>query len=280
MFARTRLTALCNLRRWALPCATALALTGCATQPTSPALAIDDSIQSIGHSSRVRYIVLHYTSVDTPTSLKILSEGKVSTHYLITDDTVPHIYRLVDEGRTAWHAGESRWLEQTALNSLSIGIELVNGGRLDHPSGKRSWSPYHEAQIQALTVLLRELIDRHNVLPENIVGHSDIAPQRKTDPGPLFPWKHLAEQGIGRWQNEAVVLANKAALQHQPLPSVAWFQDQLTALGYASPRHGKLDRATQNVIAAFQMHYRPLRYDGQPDRETAAILMALLPAKH
>jgi len=264
-----------RLGRLAALAAAALALAGCAGRQGPPGLPIDDSIAAVSHDSRVRYIVLHYTSAAGPRALDLLSRGGVSAHYLITDDARPHIYRLVDETRSAWHAGDSRWYEQAWLNPTSIGIELVNTGRNDHAHGAPGWQPYPDAQIQALVLLLRDLIARHGVHPENIVGHSDIAPQRKTDPGPLFPWKRLADAGIGRWYDEAQAAAHWVTLQRQGVPDAAWFQRQLARLGYACPQHGKLDRATRNVIAAFQMHYRPANYDGQPDAETAAIMMAL-----
>lgn len=264
-----------RLRRLAALAAAALALAGCAGRQGPPGLHIDDSIAAVSHDSRVRYIVLHYTSAAGPRALDLLSRGGVSAHYLITDDARPHIYRLVDETRSAWHAGDSRWYEQAWLNPTSIGIELVNTGRNDQAHGAPAWQPYPDAQIQALVLLLRDLIARHGVHPENIVGHSDIAPQRKTDPGPLFPWKRLADAGIGRWYDEAQAAAHWVTLQRQGVPDAAWFQRQLARLGYACPQHGRLDRATRNVIAAFQMHYRPANYDGQPDAETAAIMMAL-----
>jgi len=270
------MTAARPLRRLAtLAAITALALGGCAGPQAPGGLRIDDSVAAVSHDSRVRYIVLHYTSTDGPRSLDLLSRGGVSAHYLITDDAHPHVYRLVDETRSAWHAGDSHWYQQAWLNPMSIGIELVNTGRNDRAGGAPGWQPYPDAQIQTLVLLLRDLVARHGVHPENIVGHSDIAPQRKTDPGPLFPWKQLAQAGIGRWYDEAQAAANWVTLQRQGVPDAAWFQRQLARLGYACPQHGKLDRATRNVIAAFQMHYRPARYDGQPDAETAAIMMAL-----
>lgn len=255
--------------------AAALALAGCAAPQSPTKLQIDESIKAVGQDSRVRHIVLHYTAANAETSLKLLSQGKVSSHYLITDNAHPHVYRLVDEARTAWHAGESRWLNQISVNPVSIGIELVNGGRTDTAHGQTTWEPYAGPQIQTLILLLQDLIARHGIRPENIVGHSDIAPQRKTDPGPLFPWKQLAQAGIGRWYDEALAATNWVTLQQQGMPNIAWFQDGLTRLGYTSPQHGKLDRETRNVIAAFQMHYRPGLYDGTPDAETAAIMMAL-----
>ncbi|WP_255592345.1 N-acetylmuramoyl-L-alanine amidase [Bordetella sp. BOR01] len=250
-------------------------LGGCASHRAPPTLDIDDSISAVSQDSRVRYIVLHYTSTNGPHSLELLSQGGVSAHYLITDEARPHVYRLVDETRSAWHAGASSWYEQVSLNPVSIGIELVNAGRRDAAGDATRWQPYPDAQVQVLILLLRDLIARHGVHPENIVAHSDIAPQRKTDPGPLFPWKRLADAGLGRWYDEAQAAAHWVTLQRQGVPEVAWFQQQLARLGYACPQHGRLDRATRNVLAAFQMHYRPADYDGKPDAETAAIMMAL-----
>ncbi|MVW71911.1 MULTISPECIES: N-acetylmuramoyl-L-alanine amidase [unclassified Bordetella] len=267
-----------TLLRWpALLCASlTLALAGCAAPRAPTSLRIDDSIRAVSQDSRVRYIVLHYTSANNEVSLRLLSQGNVSSHYLITDTPRPQVYRLVDESRTAWHAGESRWFKQVSVNPVSIGIELVNQGRTDLPQGQATWEPYSENQIQALILLLKDLIARHGVKPENIVGHSDIAPQRKTDPGPLFPWKRLAQAGIGRWYDEARAATYWVSLQQQGVPDIAWFQRQLELLGYACPQTGKLDRETKNVLAAFQMHYRPHDYQGKPDAETAAIMMALL----
>lgn len=268
----------------AAPIACLLALAGCAAR--GPAgLDLDTSITAVSQSSRVRAVVLHYTSTGNENSLKILSERKVSAHYLITDTPRPRVYRLVDETRAAWHASISAWYDQSTMNSTSIGIELVNpgwtngegnwtrGGHGDTDS--RHWAPYSDAQIETLIVLLRDIVARHGIAPENIVGHSDIAPQRKVDPGPLFPWQRLAQAGLGRWYDEAGAAAHLARLQTEGVPDIAWFQGQLARLGYATPQSGVLDTATRNVLAAFQMHYRPARHDGQPDAETATIMLAL-----
>jgi len=169
----------------------------------------------------------------------------------------------------------SSWYGNIAMNSTSIGIEIVNPGWTEGSNGERVWHPYDDRQVRALTILLRDIIRRHNIVPENVVGHSDIAPQRKVDPGPLFPWKTLADAGIGRWYNEAGAAQHLARLQIEGVPDVAWFQKQLQRLGYASPQDGTLDRATINTLAAFQMHYRPALHDGQPDAETAAIMLAM-----
>lgn len=235
-------------------------------------LRIDDSHTAAGQNSRVQYIVLHYTSADLNRSLQLLTETEVSSHYLI-GEAPPTIYRLVDENRRAWHAGDSQWQGRTWLNGTTIGIELVNQGFYDTPAG-RYWQPFAPAQIEALIALLKDIMQRHQLSPGSILAHSDIAPQRKVDPGPLFPWKRLAEAGLMPWPDDSAV-AHQQALFSASLPSVQWFQEQLVRQGYAVPLHGELDQATRNVIAAFQMKYRPARYDGEPDAQTAALLVVL-----
>lgn len=242
-------------------------LAGCASGPR-----IDTRHASVGHDSRVQFIVLHYTSSGLERSLEILKGDGVSSHYLINESPAT-IYRLVDEDRRAWHAGDSQWKGRTWLNSSSIGIELVNRGYIEGEHG-RLWYPYSDEQIDALIVLLKDIMHRHGLKPGAIIGHSDIAPQRKVDPGPLFPWKRLADAGLLPWPDAAVV-ARQRSLYALQLPDVAWFQAQLAAQGYKLPEHGELDVETRNVIAAFQMKYRPTRFDGEPDAETAAILAAL-----
>ncbi|MNQ50171.1 N-acetylmuramoyl-L-alanine amidase AmiD precursor [compost metagenome] len=242
-------------------------LAGCASGPR-----IDDRYTAIGQNSRVQYIVLHYTSTDLPRSLRLLTEEDVSSHYLI-GEAPPTIYRLVDENRRAWHVGDSQWQGRTWLNGTSIGIELVNQGYYEGPAG-RYWQPYAPAQIDALIELLEDIVRRHQLPPGSILGHSDVAPQRKVDPGPLFPWKRLADAGLLPWP-DAQAVAQQQALFAKSLPTVAWFQQQLQRHGYQVPTHGELDEATRNVLAAFQMKYRQARYDGEPDAETAALLMVL-----
>lgn len=242
-------------------------LAGCSNAPS-----IDTRFQAVGQNSRVQYIILHYTSTDLAHSLLLLSQGEVSSHYLI-GESPPTIYRLVDEDRRAWHAGDSQWQGRTWLNGTSIGIELVNQGFTEAPQG-RDWQPFAPAQIDALILLLKDIVQRHQLPLGSILAHSDIAPQRKVDPGPLFPWKRLADAGLLPWPDAAEV-ARQQALFLASLPSVAWFQAQLARQGYAVPQHGALDQATRNVLIAFQMKYRQARYDGEPDAETAALLLVL-----
>jgi N-acetylmuramoyl-L-alanine amidase len=245
-----------------------LLVAGCASGPE-----IDTRYSAVAQDSRAQFIVLHYTSTDFEHSLELLSRGEVSSHYLI-DRAPAKIYRLVDENRRAWHAGESEWQGRTWLNSSSIGIELVNPGYEQTADGRRLWYPYPEPQIDALILLLKDIMQRHGLKPGAIIGHSDIAAQRKVDPGPLFPWKRLADAGLLPWPDARLVAAHREVFS-RALPATEWFQTQLAQQGYRVPRHGMLDEETRNVIAAFQMKYRPARFDGMPDAETAAILAAL-----
>ncbi|UUC50321.1 N-acetylmuramoyl-L-alanine amidase [Pseudomonas citronellolis] len=235
-------------------------------------LEIDREHPSRNQDSRVQYIIIHYTSADLPRSLQLLTRGEVSAHYLIGANP-PTIYQLVDENRRAWHAGQSEWQGRTWLNSTSIGIELVNPGYRETPEG-RVWTPYPQGQIDALILLLKDIVKRQGITAEHILGHSDIAPQRKVDPGPAFPWKRLADAGLIPWPQPGD-LAHRLAELNGQLPAPGWFQQQLARHGYAVPLDGQLDEATRNVIAAFQMRYRPARFDGVPDLETAALLLAV-----
>jgi len=200
-------------------------------------------------------LVLHYTELPLKESLDILRDGarelRVSSHYVLDLDGTA--YRLVPEDRTAWHAGKSWWRGRESLNGTSIGIEIVNlhGDRHDYP----------REQIEALIELCQEIVARHPaIVPRNVVGHSDIAPQRKIDPGRRFPWKTLAEQGIGLWPKAGT----------RPLDGD--FQRALQRFGYAPP----LAVPPREIVKAFQRHYRPSRVDGIVDPETRSQLAGLL----
>jgi N-acetylmuramoyl-L-alanine amidase len=238
----------------------------------SSGLKIDTGHPSANYDSRVQFVVVHYTSASLDRSLALLTHGEVSAHYLIGDGPAV-TYKLVDESQRAWHAGESEWDGRTWLNSSSIGIEIVNPGYRDTPTG-RLWYPYSEAQIQALIVLLKDIVKRNHIEPRHVIGHSDIAPLRKLDPGPLFPWKRLAQEGLGIWPDEQQV-AQRQAQMMGVVPNIVWFQQQLALLGYPTPQTGELDIATRHVLAAFQMHYRPQKFDGEPDLQSAAMLQIL-----
>jgi len=256
-------------------------LAGCVSNPPRATLAdgrpVDTRYTAVGQDSRVQFLILHATEENLADSLRILTQQDVSAHYLLTDDNPPVAYRLVDENRRAWHAGASQWGAATQLNASSIGIEIVHPASQCLPDGSVLQAPYPPQQIEALVQLVKAIVARHQIRPERILGHSDIAPQRKTDPGPAFPWRRLADEGLIPWPDAQRVAALLPGYQ-QDLPDVAWFQAGLARWGYAVPATGTLDDATRAVVAAFQMKYRPARHDGQPDAETAALLQALLQA--
>lgn len=265
-----------------LPFASTLAmlalLAGCATAPPPGGPTIDRSLVSKGQNSRVRFVVLHYTVADVQRSIMLLTEKEVSAHYLLTDGATPKIYGLVDEKNSAWHAGLSSWKNYTNLNNSSIGIEIVNPGFTETPDGKRTYYPFPQAQIDLLVPLLKDIVARHQVAPENILGHSDIAPQRKQDPGPLFPWKQLADAGLVAWPEASLVAAMRTKYENN-VPDAVWFQKRLAQHGYAVPQTGVFDQATHNVLVAFQTKYRQANFDGVPDAESAAILDVLTAPK-
>ena len=251
-------------------------LAGCATP------AADTRFSAQGQDSRVLFVVLHFTGESLADSLHILTRQAVSAHYLIGDESPPVVYRLVDESQRAWHAGDSAWQGHAQLNASSIGIEIVNPGGLTSADGSRVFAPYAPAQIAALIPLLRGIVARHAIRPGRILGHSDIAPQRKIDPGPALPWRALADAGLLPWPTLAQVALQRSLLQARwpdGLPAAAWWQQTLAQLGYSVPAHGSLDAATRRVIAVFQMKYRPARHDGEPDPETAAWLQAVAAAE-
>jgi N-acetylmuramoyl-L-alanine amidase len=241
-------------------------LAGCATPY------IDKTYIAIGQDSRAQFLILHYTHEDFPTSLKLLTEGQVSSHYLVNNNP-PTIYSLVDENRRAYHAGVSYWKGATQLNASSIGIEIVNRGYDDTPTG-RVWYDYPQEQMDAVIALVKKIVKDHDIKPERILGHSDIAPGRKVDPGPRFPWKQLADAGLIPWPDANMVAAKKIAFDMQ-LPDTAWFQQKLSQHGFAVPLNGEFDKRTQEVVSAFQMKYRQTNFDGTPDAETAALLDVL-----
>ncbi len=255
--------------------ALALLLAGCGTTPgTRGAYQINDSMTATGQNSRIDMIVLHYTAGSSTTALAVLTNKDVSAHYVVTDDSPPLVYRLVNENMSAWHAGESSWYGRTYINPRSIGIEIVHPGWERNGNGGMGM-PYPPAQMDVVIALTRDIARRYGVAPENIIGHSDVAPLRKQDPGPAFPWRQLAQAGLGRWYDETAVLKYQAAFTKKGVPDAKWFQTQLKRVGYAVPETGRLDPNTKNVISAFQMHYRPEQVSGLPDAQTAARLQAL-----
>jgi len=253
-------------------------LAGCTTVPapvTSGGVPIDTSRSARGQDSRVLFLVLHYTVADFPIAMKVLTEHEVSAHYLLSDETPPRIFRLVDESRRAWHSGASAWKGHRMLNASSIGIEIVHPGFKLGPDKERIYQPFSEAQMQVLIPLLQDIVKRHGIRPDRILGHGEVTPSYKEDPGPTFPWRRLAELGITPPWPEATRVAAQRERFDALLPDIAWFQRALAQHGYAVETTGQMDEQTQRVLMNFQMRYRPERHDGAPDAETAALLHVL-----
>jgi N-acetylmuramoyl-L-alanine amidase len=264
--------------RWlsALTLGLLLALAGCASVSTTPGgVPIDTSRSAKGQDSRVLFLVIHYTVADRPQSLHILTQQDVSAHYLLTDESPPRIYRLVDETQRAWHSGVSGWKGHRLLNASSIGIEIVHPGFKLGPDKQRIYQPFPQAQIDALVPLVKDIVQRHAIRPERILGHGEVTPSYKEDPGPTFPWKLFADQGITPpWPDAARVAAQRVLYETQ-LPDAAWFQAALQQWGYVIERTGVWDEQSRRVLMNFQMRYRPTQYSGQPDAESAALLQVL-----
>jgi N-acetylmuramoyl-L-alanine amidase len=215
-------------------------------------------------------IVLHYTGmIDGPAALARLTDpqAKVSAHYMVEEDG--RVFALVPEERRAWHAGKSFWRGETDINAASIGVEIVNPG---HEFGYR---PFPGAQIATVIDLLVEVRSRWTIPDDRILGHSDVAPHRKTDPGELFPWKRLAEAGHGLWVEPSPAPGAPLAEGDEGL-GVFTLRSGLARLGYDCPRTGAYDADLAVIVRAFQRHWRPERVDGVADGETRARLMALL----
>jgi N-acetylmuramoyl-L-alanine amidase len=213
----------------------------------------------------VDMLILHYTGMQTAdAALDRLCDpaAKVSAHYLVEEDGT--IWRLVEESARAWHAGVSSWRGRGDINGASIGIELVNPG---HEFGYR---PFPEAQMAALESLALAILARHPIPARHVLGHSDVAPQRKQDPGEFFDWLRLARAGIGLWPDFSAAM--------HTLNRVAELQAALARIGYACPASGVLDDESRAVIMAFQRHFRPALCDGMMDPETARRIAILADA--
>ena len=260
----------------------ALLLTGCAGEKgivDKDGYQLDTRHQAQAAYPRIKVLVIHYTADDFDSSLATLTDKNVSSHYLIPSVPPlhrgkPRILQLVPEQDLAWHAGISFWRGATRINDTSIGIELENRG-WQKSAGDKYFAPFEPAQIQALIPLAKDIIARYNIKPQNVVAHADIAPQRKDDPGPLFPWRALAAQGIGAWPDAQRVnfyLAGRAP--HTPV-EMASLLDLLSRYGY-EVKPEMTAREQQRVVMAFQMHFRPTLWNGVADAETQAIAEALL----
>jgi N-acetylmuramoyl-L-alanine amidase len=208
---------------------------------------------------RIDLLVLHYTGMPSAAAAldRLCDPGsEVSAHYLVEEDGA--VWQLVDEARRAWHAGRGFWAGATNINDRSVGIELANPG---HEHGYRV---FPEAQLTSLEKLSRAILARHPISPGRVLGHSDVAPERKQDPGELFPWARLAQAGIGLWPDFAAPVSVPPSTD-----AVLAAQRDLARIGYDTRPSGQLDTTTTAVIAAFQRHWRPANCDGGLDAETA-----------
>jgi N-acetylmuramoyl-L-alanine amidase len=216
-------------------------------------------------------LLLHYTGMaSAEAALARLCDpaAEVSSHYLVMEDGA--VIQLVPEDRRAWHAGAASWAGETDINSCSIGIEIVNPG---HEGGL---PPYPERQIAAVTELCRAIVAHWGIAPHRVLGHSDVAPGRKEDPGELFPWDRLARAGIGHWVEPAPITGGAVLLPGDSAPEVEALQDALAFYGYGLATTGILDEPTREVVTAFQRHFRPARVDGAVDASTLATLGELI----
>jgi N-acetylmuramoyl-L-alanine amidase len=224
------------------------------------------------HGARPTILLLHYTGVATAErAIFWLSrpESKVSCHYVIDDAGV--ITQMVAEKDRAWHAGVGTWAGEDDVNSASIGIEIQNPG---HELG---YADFPDAQMQTVAALSLDVARRHSIRPERVLGHSDVAPTRKVDPGEKFDWAWLARAGVGHWVQPAPV-GDECGASLGGSRDVADVQWLLHRYGYGIQPTGELDTATEFVVKAFQRHFRPARVDGRIDRSTIDTLERLLAA--
>ncbi len=219
-------------------------------------------------------ILLHYTGMEsTEAALARLCDpvAAVSCHYLVFESG--EVVQLVPEIRRAWHAGVSIWQGETDINSHSIGIEIANPG---HDFG---YPDFPDTQIEAVTALCRDITARCSIRPERVLAHSDVAPDRKRDPGEKFPWRRLHESGVGLWIEPLAISAGPSLAPGDQGPAVQELQAALAEFGYGIDATGLYDERTLCVVTAFQRHFRPERVDGVADRSTIASLHALLTAR-
>ena len=218
-------------------------------------------------------LILHYTGMPTgEAALKrlLLPASEVSAHYLVWEDGA--IDQMVAESERAWHAGRGSWKGESDINSISIGVEIVNPG---HEGGL---PPFPAPQIAATIALARDICARWAIRPERVLAHSDVAPARRRDPGELFPWARLARGGVGLWTKPSPLSGGPLFAHAEEGPPARALQTMLALYGYGVDITGVYDRQTRQVVAAFQRHFRPERIDGEADASTVATLKALIQA--
>ena len=216
-------------------------------------------------------LILHYTGLESvERSIRILADPacEVSCHYVI--DEAGGIVQMVPEALRAWHAGVSCWSGETDINSHSIGIEIQNPG---HNNG---YPDFPQAQMKNVIALAKDIVTRHRIPDDRVLAHSDVAPQRKDDPGEKFDWQALARAGAAHWiAPEPLDTGEPLAVAGDTAAVVGETQRLLARYGYGCPQSGTLDAKTVKVVIAFQRRFRPARVDGRIDRSTYATLKRL-----
>ncbi|MEI0509840.1 N-acetylmuramoyl-L-alanine amidase [Brachyspira intermedia] len=279
-----------------------LAITSCNDENITPirtrkiAPKVSSAFKSPAYNLRIKYIILHYTALNDDLSFKVLTDPGVSAHYLITTKKDEPIYKLVDDGDRAWHAGITMFDNRYSMNDSSIGIEIVNLGflkkvtntyeELNRMTQKQrdelfftsydEYIEFEDSQIEKVAYLLKELIEKYQIKPYNILGHSDIAPYRKKDPGPKFPWKRLHDEyNLGMWYDE-YDYSNFLNDDEYKKAKVMDIKEEFIKYGYTSmPTNNVWDLDSRKVLYAFQCHFRPEKIDGNIDNETYAVIRAL-----
>lgn len=219
-------------------------------------------------------LLMHYTGVPSAEiAIDLLTGGKrqVSCHYLVRQDG--GIVRMVDEDKRAWHAGRASWEGATDINSRSIGIEICN------PGHGENYTDFPAAQVDAVTMLAMDIMARHAIYPHHVLAHSDVSPGRKIDPGEKFPWPLLANRGVGVWVEPAPIVDGPVLEAGACGDDVVRLQQNLASYGYGIDVTGAYDEQTVMVVRSFQMHFRPVRCDGNADVSTLETLSALLSAR-
>jgi N-acetylmuramoyl-L-alanine amidase len=268
-------TGLESKRRRALPLPKGLADMNSFTPDSSM---VSDVIASPNYGDRNKarlpdMIVLHYTGMpDVEGALTRLCKAgtEVSAHYVVLEDG--RVLQCVPESKRAWHAGAAVWAGEEDINSCSIGIEIINRG---HDWG---YPDFPLRQIAAVIALCRGIILRRDIPARRVLGHSDVAPARKKDPGEKFPWHALANSGVGHWIQPVPITRGAVLKSGAEGEEVRALQEALAGYGYGLKLSGKYDGPTVDVVTAFQRHFRPERVDGVADASTVATLHALLSA--